>query len=157
GNVTETVPPVGVAANNLSAASCPSSYPSGYGDRLASDAATSTFNALGQKTQQTAPAPAGQPGFETTTYGYDGDGHLTSPTAPPATAGGPAEVTVDTYNPAGLLASESTGVSGSTIGSTISYCYDPNGDKTAVVYGNGNTGVSYQNGAVTGLAACGTS
>ena len=38
GNVAETVPPVGVAADSLSASSCPTAYPTDYGDRLATDA-----------------------------------------------------------------------------------------------------------------------
>ena len=67
GHVTETVPPVGVAANSLTAASCPTSYPSGYGDRLASDATTYTYDGDGNKTAMTTPAPAGQSGYETTT------------------------------------------------------------------------------------------
>jgi hypothetical protein len=48
GHVTETVPPAGVAAGNLTPASCPTSYayPStGYGQRLAPDATTWTYNA----------------------------------------------------------------------------------------------------------------
>ena len=42
GNAVQTVPPAGVAANSLTAASCPSAYPAGYGTRLASDATTVT-------------------------------------------------------------------------------------------------------------------
>ena len=37
---------------------------------------------------ETTPAPAGQTGYETTTYAYDGNGNLTKTTAPPATNGG---------------------------------------------------------------------
>ena len=62
GNVAETVPPVGVAADSLSASSCPTSYPSDYGDRLATDATTYAYNALGEKTTVTTPAPAGLSG-----------------------------------------------------------------------------------------------
>jgi hypothetical protein len=69
--VTHTVPPSGVAAGSLTAASCPSTYPAGCGDRLAPDATTSTFNADGQRTAVTTPAPAGQTGDETTSYTYD--------------------------------------------------------------------------------------
>jgi len=49
GNVAETVPAVGVAANTLTASSCPTSYPTDYGDRLATDATTYAYNALGEK------------------------------------------------------------------------------------------------------------
>ena len=76
GFVAQTVPPAGVAANSLTAASCPTVYPAGYTNRLASDATTTTFDALGQKTAVTTPAPAGQTGSETTTYAYDGAGNV---------------------------------------------------------------------------------
>ena len=46
------------------------------------------FDALGKQTQQTSPAPAGQSGYETTTYTYDGNGNVTQTTAPPAGNGG---------------------------------------------------------------------
>jgi RHS repeat-associated protein len=147
GNIAQTVPPVGVAANSLTAASCPTSYPSGYSDRLASDAAVSTFNALGMQTQQTTPAPAGQSGYETTTYTYDGNDNPLTTTAPPTKNGGSSQVTVDTYDAAGQLASQTTG-SGTSAASTLSYCYDPDGHKTSVVYADGNT---------SGTAACSTS
>ncbi len=62
GGTGHTVTPVGVAANSLTAASCPTSYPAGYGTRLSADATVTTYNALGQKTQETTPAPAGSPG-----------------------------------------------------------------------------------------------
>jgi RHS repeat-associated protein len=138
GNVAQTVPPVGVVANSLTAASCPTAYPSGYGSRLASDATVSTFNALGKQTQQTTPAPAGQSGSETTSYSYDGNGNLIQVTAPPAANGGQNQVTTGTYNAAGELASQTTGY-GTSVASTISYCYDPKHDRTAVVYADGNT------------------
>src|SRR5258708_33023643 len=105
----QTVPPVGVASGGLTPASCSSSYPSGYSTRLASDATVDTFNALGQKTQETTPAPAGQSGDKATSYTYDPDGDLLTTTAPPATNGGPNQVTVDTYNSAGGLATQTTG------------------------------------------------
>jgi RHS repeat-associated protein len=146
GMVAQTVPYAGVAANKLTASSCPTSYPAGYGQRLASDATTSTFNALGLATQQTTPAPAGQAGYETTTYAYDGDGHVLSTTAPPAT-GNTSDVTVDTYNSAGELATKTTGY-GTSAAATTTYCYDPTGDRTAVVMPDGNT---------SGTAACQTS
>jgi YD repeat-containing protein len=138
GNAAQTVPAVGVAAGSLTAASCPASYPSGYGARLASDATTYTFDGAGRKTQTTTPAPAGQSGSQTTSYAYDGDGNLLQTTAPRAASGGSNQVTADTYTPAGQLASETTGY-GTSSAATVSYCYDPNGDKTATVYGDGNT------------------
>jgi YD repeat-containing protein len=147
GNVAQTVPAVGVAANSLTAASCPAAYPSGYSDRLASDATVSTFNAMGKMTSQTTPAPAGQSGYETTTYTYDGNGSLLTTTAPPPTNGGSSQVTVDTYDAAGQLASQTTG-SGTSAASTVSYCYDPEGHKTSVVDADGNT---------SGTTACSTS
>ena len=147
GFVAQTVPPAGVAANSLTAASCPTAYPAGYTNRLASDATTTTFDALGQKTAVTMPAPAGQTGSETTTYAYDGAGNLVTMTAPATTTGGPAQVTTSTYNDADQLATQTTG-SGTSAASTVAYCYDPNGDTTSVVPGDGNTG---------GTATCETS
>jgi RHS repeat-associated protein len=138
GNTAQTVPAVGVAASRLTPASCPTLYPSGYGDRLASDATVVTYDAAGNKTEVTAPASAGQSGYETTTYTYDQDGNLVETTAPPATNGGPDQVTVDTYNGADELATQTTGYSTSAA-STTSYCYDPGGKKTAVVAPDGNT------------------
>jgi RHS repeat-associated protein len=144
GNVAQTVPPTGVAAGSLTPSSCPASYPAGYGTRLASDATTYTFDGAGRKTQTTTPAPAGQTGSETTSYAYDGDGNLLQTTAPATVSGGSSQVTVDTYSPAGQLASETTGY-GTSSAATVSHCYDPNGDKTAVVYGDGNS---------SGVASC---
>jgi RHS repeat-associated protein len=137
GNVAQTVPPVGVAAGSLTAASCPTAYPAGYTDRLASDATTHTYDAAGDETASTTPAPAGQTGFETTTYTYDGDGHVLTTTAPPA-SGSTSQVTVDTYNSAGGLATQTTGY-GTAAASTTSFCYDPDGDETSVVMPDGNT------------------
>ena len=149
GHVAETVPAVGVAANSLSASSCPTSYPSDYGDRLATDATTTAYDVQGNKTTVTTPAPAGLSGHETTTYAYDPAGQLTSVTAPPtSTSGGAAsDVTVFTYDAAGELLSTTTGaLTGAA--ATTSYCYDPNGDKTASVAPDGNTSV---------VATCSTS
>lgn len=148
GSTTQTVPPIGVAADSLSASSCPSVYPADYGDRLASDATTYTYDSAANQTVTTAPAPAGQTGHETTTTTYDGDGNPLTVTAPPAsnTPGAPDEVTVNTYI-AGELATQTTGY-GTSQASTVSYCYDPDGDKTAVVYADGNS---------SGTAPCGTS
>ena len=136
-DTAQTVPPVDVANSNLTAASCPTSYPSGYSTRLAPDATVSTYNALGEITQKTTPAPAGQSTFETTSYAYDGNGNLTQTTAPPTSNGGPAQVTVDTYNSAGQPASQTTGY-GTPAASTFTYCYDPAGDRTAIVAPDGN-------------------
>jgi RHS repeat-associated protein len=144
GNLTQTVPAVGVAAGSLTPSSCPASYPSGYGARLAADATTYTFDEARRKTQTTTPAPVGQSGSETTSYAYDGDGNLVRTTAPSTASGGSSQVTVDAYTPARQVASETTGY-GTSSAATVSYCYDPNGDKTALVYGDGNT---------SGVASC---
>jgi RHS repeat-associated protein len=139
-NTTQTVPPPGVAANSLAPASCPVSYPAGYADRLASDATTWTFDANGHQTETTTPAPAGQTGYETTTFTYDADGNLTKTTGPPASnaQNAPNEVTYNSYNSADELATQTTGY-GTSAASTTSYCYDPNGDQTAIVAPDGNT------------------
>jgi RHS repeat-associated protein len=141
GHVAETVPPVGVAANSLTAASCPTSYPTDYGDRLATDATTNAYDALGDKTTVTTPAPAGLTGYETTTNAYDADGWLTSTTAPPTstTGGAASDVTTYTYDAAGELLTTTTG-SGTATAATTSSCYDPDGNKTASVAADGNTG-----------------
>jgi RHS repeat-associated protein len=134
GNVDETVPPAGVAADSLSPASCPTSY----GDRLATDATTYAYDALGDKTVVTTPAPAGLTGYETTTNAYDAAGRLTSTTAPPTSTAGGADddVTTYTYNVAGELLATAAGV-GSDIVTHTSYCYDPDGNKTASVAPDG--------------------
>ncbi|HVB45892.1 MAG TPA: RHS repeat-associated core domain-containing protein [Streptosporangiaceae bacterium] len=137
GNVTQTVPPAGVVASNLTASSCPMSYPSGYSDRLASDATTYTFGANGDKTAMSTPAPAGQSGPETTTYTYDGNGNVLTTTSPPVMNGGANQVTANTYNSVGDLATQTTGY-GTSAASTTSYCYDPNGNETSVVSPDGN-------------------
>jgi RHS repeat-associated protein len=146
GNIVQTVPPSGVAGNSLTAASCPAGYPAGYGTRLADSATVTTFNADGKQAQQTTPAPVGQSGFETTTYEYDDAGNLTKTTAPPVSNGGPNQVTVSTYA-AGQLASTTVGY-GTAAASTTSFCYDPTGNKTAVVPPDANA---------SGTAPCETS
>ncbi len=146
GNVAQTVPPVGVAANTLTSGSCPTSYPADYGDRLAADATTYTFDAQGNQTAMTTPAPAGLTGFETTSYTYDGNGNILTTTAPPTSVGGSAQVTTSHYNGADELSSVTTG-SGTSAAATTSSCYDPNGDETSAVYADGNT---------SGIAACET-
>src|SRR5208283_137185 len=169
GQVVETVPPVGVAANGLTAASCAPSnlFPSGYENAsgveyapvsLASDATSYTYNAYGDKATMTTPAPAGQTGYETTSYTYDPAGNLIETLAPPTSdaVGAPDDDTIDTYNPDGQLASETTGYGTSAV-ATTSYCYDYNGNTTAVVAPDGNTGaVAQPDGTITGLAACET-
>ena len=149
GHVAETVPAVGVAANSLTPASCPTSYPIGYGNRLASDATTYSYDALGNRTTITTPAPAGQSGHETTTNAYDAGGRLTSTTAPPTSndASAPNQVTTYSYDDADQRTSV-TNASGTSAASTTSYCYDPNGDKTATVAPDGN---------ISGVASCATS
>jgi RHS repeat-associated protein len=146
GNVAETVPAVGVAANSLTASSCPTSYPTDYGDRLATDATTYAYNALGEQTTVTTPAPAGLSGHETTTDAYDLAGRLTSVTAPPtSTSGGaPNDVTAYTYDAAGELLTTTTGY-GTATAATTSSCYDPDGEVTATVAADGN---------VSSVAAC---
>jgi RHS repeat-associated protein len=148
GNVTITVPPVGVAANSLTASSCPTSYPSSYGNRLgATDATTYTYDGAGNKTAMTTPAPAGQSGYETTTYSYDSAGSLLETVAPSTANSGPTDDTYNTYNSDGELATSTTAY-GTTDASTTSYCYDPNGDTTAVVA---------PDGYATPVASCETS
>ena len=139
GNVTQTVPAVGVAANSLTSASCPTSFPSSYGNRLATDATSTTYDALGEKTVVSTPAPPGLSGFETTTYAYDSGGRLTSVTAPSTStaSGAPSDVTDYTYDAAGQLLTTTVGA-GTTSASTTSNCYDPNGEKTATVMADGN-------------------
>jgi RHS repeat-associated protein len=149
GNVTETVPPVGVAANTLTASSCPTIYPAAYGTRLAADATSTTFDALGDPVTTTTPAPAGQSGYETTTRTYDSAGRLTAVTAPPTsnTTGAPDQTTNYSYDADDRLTSKTVGAL-TTSASTTVYCYDPNGDKTAVVPPDGNT---------SSLASCSSS
>jgi RHS repeat-associated protein len=139
GNVAETVPPVGVTADSLTAASCPSVYPTGYGDRLATDATTYAYDALGDKSTITSPAPPGLSGDETTTDAYNLDGWLTSVTgAATSTAeDAPNDVTVYTYDNIGELLTTTTG-SGTATAFTASSCYDPDGNVTATVPGDGN-------------------
>ena len=146
GNVAETVPPTGVAANSLTPASCPASYPTDYGDRLSTDATTTTYNALNEPTVVTSPAPAGLTGYETTTDAYDAGGRLTSVNAPPTstTGGAPNDVTEYTYDTANELLTTTTGY-GTATAATTSSCYDPDGEVTATVPGDGN---------VSSVAAC---
>ncbi|HEU5477535.1 MAG TPA: SwmB domain-containing protein [Gaiellaceae bacterium] len=140
GHTAQTVPAVGVAANSLTPASCPTGYPSGYGSRLAGDATTFAYDALGDKTIITTAAPAGQSGSQTTSNAYDAAGRLTRTTAPPASndTGAPNQVTTYGYDDADQLTSV-TKAAGTSAASTTSYCYDPNENKTATVAPDGNT------------------
>ena len=137
GNAAQTVPPNGVASGALTPASCPAAYPAGYQDRLIYDATAYTFDAAGNDTEMTTPPAAGQSGHPTTTYSYDGAGNLLITTGPPA-SGLVQQVTSDTYNSAGELATETVGY-GTAVPSTTSFCYDPGGDQTSVVMPDGNT------------------
>jgi RHS repeat-associated protein len=150
GNTAQTIPPAGVAAKSLTPASCPASYPAGYNpatSQLASDASMTTYDGAGNQTETYTPAPAGQSAYETASYLYDGDGNVLQTTAPPASTGGQPQVTVDTYSSTGNLVSQ-TAAYGTSAASTTTYCYDPNGDQTSVVYPDGNT---------SGVAPCETS
>jgi RHS repeat-associated protein len=138
GAASQTVPPAGVAANNLTASSCPASYPAGYSDRLASDATISTYNSAAELASVSTPAPPGQTGIETTTYTYDPAGQLTETSGPPASTGGPDQVTYSTYDADGDVLTTTDGY-GTSSPSTVAACYDPNGDQTAVVAADGNT------------------
>jgi RHS repeat-associated protein len=138
GDAVQSVPPSGVAANSLTPASCPTAYPAGYSDRLASDATIETYDATGQVVSQSAPAPAGQSGTETTTYTYDPSGLPLQVSAPPATTGGPNQVTVNTYDANGNLMTATSG-SGTSAAATVSACYDPDGNRTAVIPPDANS------------------
>jgi YD repeat-containing protein len=83
-----------------------------------------------------------QTGHETTTNAYDAAGQLTSVTAPAATTSGsppPTQVTDYDYDDAGELLTVAKEGSDSSAKSVTVYCYDPNGEKTAVVAPDGNT------------------
>jgi RHS repeat-associated protein len=164
GNVAQTVPPTGVKADGLTPASCPAAYPADYNPAtkapLASDATMSTYDSAGNKTATYSPLPTGASSpnpWVTTSYTYDQDGNLITTTAPPATNGGSNQVTISTYTD-DQLTGEVFGY-GTAAASVVSYCYDPDGDQTSVVYGDGNpsgTSVTYASGAISGLASCST-
>jgi YD repeat-containing protein len=122
-----------VAANSLTPASCAAAPTT----RLAADATSFTFDASGRQLSETTPAPAGQSGAQTTTYAYDAAGRLAQTTAPPVSNGGQNQVAVNTYNADGNLLATTTG-SGTPAAATTSYCYDPAGDRTAVVAPDGS-------------------
>jgi RHS repeat-associated protein len=144
GNVTQVVPPAGVAAHSLTPGSCPSSFPADYGNRLAADATTYAYDAQGDKTVITTPAPEGQSGHETTTNTYDAAGRLQSTVSPPSSNSGsaPDQETAYTYDNAGdVLTVTTQGADGSNASMT-SYCYDPDGERTATVAPDGNTSLT---------------
>ena len=131
GNVTQTVPPIGVAGLNLSPSSCPTSYPADYAAwaRLAADATTWAYNAAGGKTVMTTPDPAGQSHPRTRPP--------PRPTMAPEPHPGQRPARLDrrarsghhrTYNAAGRMASQTAGY-GTPAVSTTTWCYDPNGDR----------------------------
>jgi RHS repeat-associated protein len=149
GHVAQTVPPAGVASAGLSAVSCPTNYPAAYGTQLALDATAYTYNALGQETSVTSPAPAGQSGPQTTTTTYTATGLVATESYPPPSnsPGTPREVVSYTYDANGQLLTETIGA-GTSAPATSSYCYDPNGNQTSAVAPDGN---------VSGTATCETS
>jgi RHS repeat-associated protein len=163
GNVTEVVPPVGVATGSLTSTSCPSpladpaSESAAAGEALATDATLSSYDDLGDPTAVYSPAPApATESFETTTSTYDAAGRLVETVAPstdPTNDPG-GLVTLDNYDAAGELLASSTGT-GSSLAVT-SQCYDLDGNETAIVPPDGNAGASVgPNGlTLTGYAAC---
>lgn len=137
GNVAETVPPWGVANNALTPASCPSSYPSGYSSTpLASDATMTAYDALGNATAVIAPGSTGGSDATTSTT-YDPSGQAIATVAPSATSGGSTQTTLENYNLAGKLTLKTLALGGAAE-STTTNCYDPEGDQTSVVPGDGN-------------------
>jgi RHS repeat-associated protein len=145
GDVVQTVPAAGVASGSLTPASCPTTS-AGYASPIASDASTYSFDAAGDETASTSPAPAGQSNPVVSTTTYDGDGNTLESSSPPD-QGSTDQQTVNTYNSAGEVAS-STANSSTSSPSITTYCYDPNGDVTSVVAPDGNT---------NGTATCETS
>ena len=148
GTVAETVPAYGVAHGSLTPSSCPTSYSSGYPTSpLASDATITAYDALGNQTVETTPPATGGSARAETTTVNDPDGNAIETVAPPATSGGASnQITVDTYDLAGQMLTETTGF-GTSGGSTTSNCYDPDGNQTATVPGAGNS---------SGVQVCGT-
>jgi RHS repeat-associated protein len=165
GNVTEVVPPVGVALKSLTATSCPSplsdptSESNAAAEALAVDATLYSYDALRDTIDVYSPAPQGQTGWETTASTYAPDQQLLETVAPPTdpTNDPGGVVTLDTYDAADELVASSTGT-GSSLAVT-SYCYDPDGNETAVVPPDGNTGASVEPGGLilTGYASCSSS
>ena len=145
GHVAQTVPPAGVGS--LTPASCPTSYPSSYGNAFATQATTYTYDAQGEQTAVSVPPATGSSTRATTTNVYDAAGQQLEVEAPPATSGGSDVDTVNTYDAGGNLSTTTTAY-GTTSASTTSNCYDPDGDKTATVPGTGNT---------SGVASCSAS
>lgn len=108
GHVTESIPPAGVAADNLTPGSCPTSYPAGYATRLAADATTYTYDPLGDKVGVITPAPPGQLAPQTAYNVYDPAGRLTTsgqPSSDTAVAWGVEQTSVDYYWSGSAIAS----------------------------------------------------
>jgi RHS repeat-associated protein len=136
GNVAQTVPPAGVEANSLTPDSCPTDFPSSYGDQLANESTTFTYDALGNQTEMTTPSPASQ-WTETTTYTYDPAGQLLMVSAPATSNDYGDQITQYAYDAAGELSTKTVGW-GTEAEATTVYCYDPGGRQTASVPGDGN-------------------
>ncbi|MCJ1715117.1 RHS repeat-associated core domain-containing protein [Curtobacterium sp. VKM Ac-2922] len=143
GHPSQTVPPSGVAANKLTAASCPTSYPKGYTKRLAADATTTAYNTIGKPVSTVSPSPSSTTGGTvTTTSVYDAAGRLTETDAPgSAVAATTSNTTMYAYDPAGHQTSTTTGA-GTSAAATTRQCYDPNGDRTATIAPNGSVGTT---------------
>ena len=142
GNVTQTVPPVGVAANALTPASCPTDYPSGQ-RQLASDATFYSYNALNEVTFKGYPSAGGSSPWAETDNVYDAAGRLTGSTssANSPASDDPGNVTAYNYDAAGEV--ETVVVEGGTSSASLTqYCYDPDGDKTAMVAPDGYSSIS---------------
>jgi len=94
-------------------------------NRVATDATTTAYHALGDKTTVAIPVPDRLSGHETATYAYEAAGQLTSVTGPPTSNSGGAsnEVTDDVYDVAGELLTTTTGA-GTVTAATTCTCYD---------------------------------
>lgn len=158
GQVSQVVPPTGVAAGSLTGASCPTSS---FNVQLETDATTYSYDALGDMATERSPTPNGQSAsYETTTDTYDPAGRLVKTVTPSAdTTNDPdGVVTLYNYDAAGRLVATSTGT-GSTALAVTSYCYDPDGDRTATVPPDGNSSASVETDGLTltGYTSCSTS
>jgi YD repeat-containing protein len=139
GNQSISVPPIAVAYRGLGPSSCPTSYPSGYGNRLnATRAVTYTYDAQGDVTAETDPTPDSYYQYVTSTFQYDPAGNLieTQDPAPGYNSGSP-EVTFDTYDADGNQLSETMGCIPSQ---TQSSCIATSGTITAASWSSANGG-----------------
>ena len=165
GNVVETVPPVGVAANSLGATSCPATPSLGtFAKSLASDATLTSYDVLstGRVVTTEAPAPPGLSGNETSTAYYDPAGRLVLTISPPVgVPAGDDVATVYTYDDNGNLVATTDGlafdpstaaISTTASTSTSSTCYDQAGQATAAIPGDGNSAATVSStGEVSGF------